>query len=78
MFDSIVDFIHQIQGKYTFDDPIAAYGVIAFVLLIGLEIGLSLKYDPELYQWRDFGASDTPWPSRLDRARQERRPQDRR
>jgi sterol desaturase/sphingolipid hydroxylase (fatty acid hydroxylase superfamily) len=57
MFDSIVDFIHQIQGKYTFDDPIAAYGVIAFVLLIGLEIGLSLKYDPELYQWRDFGAS---------------------
>ena len=57
MFQSIVDFIRQLQGEYTFDDPIAAYGVIAFVLLIGLEIVFSLKYDPELYQWKDFGAS---------------------
>jgi len=57
MFQSIVDTIHQLQGEYRFDDPIAAYGVIAFVLLIGFEIVLSLKYDPELYQWKDFGAS---------------------
>jgi sterol desaturase/sphingolipid hydroxylase (fatty acid hydroxylase superfamily) len=57
MFNSILDFIHQIQGKYTFDDPIAGYGVIAFVSLIILEIVLSLKYDPELYQWKDLGAS---------------------
>jgi sterol desaturase/sphingolipid hydroxylase (fatty acid hydroxylase superfamily) len=59
MFQSIVDFIHQLQGQYKFDDPIAAYGVVAFVLLIGLEIVFSLKYDPELYQWKDFGASAT-------------------
>ncbi len=59
MFQSIVDFIYELQGQYKFDDPIAAYGVIAFVLLIGLEIVFSLKYDPELYQWKDFGASVT-------------------
>lgn len=57
MLDYIIDLIHQLQGPYTFDDPIAAYGVIAFVALILLEVVLSLKYDPELYQWKDFGAS---------------------
>ncbi len=33
------------------------YGVPAFVALIVVEIILSLKYDRELYQWKDFGSS---------------------
>lgn len=33
------------------------YGVPAFVLLIIIEIYFSLKYEKELYQWKDLGAS---------------------
>jgi sterol desaturase/sphingolipid hydroxylase (fatty acid hydroxylase superfamily) len=36
---------------------INGWGVVAFVSLIALEIILSLKYEPELYQWKDFGGS---------------------
>jgi len=53
----MMEFIEQIRANYWFTDPIAGYGVMAFVILIGVEIALSLKYDPELYQWKDFGAS---------------------
>ncbi len=53
------EFIDLILSDYWFNDPIASYGVIAFVLLIALEVSLSLKYEPELYKWKDFGASAT-------------------
>jgi len=36
---------------------INGWGVVAFVSLIAFEIFLSLKYEPELYQWKDFGGS---------------------
>jgi sterol desaturase/sphingolipid hydroxylase (fatty acid hydroxylase superfamily) len=36
---------------------INGWGVLAFVSLIAFEIFLSLKYEPELYQWKDFGGS---------------------
>ena len=38
-------------------NPLWPWGVGAFVLLIALEIAVSLKYDKELYQWRDFASS---------------------
>ncbi len=51
------EILETIPTHYWFSDPIAGYGVIAFVVLIAGEITLSLKYDPELYQWKDLGAS---------------------
>jgi len=53
----MLELIEQIKADYWFNDPIAGYGVLAFVLLIVVEIILSLKYDPELYKWKDLGAS---------------------
>lgn len=38
-------------------NPLWPWGVGAFVTLIIVEIILSLKYDKELYQWKDFGSS---------------------
>ena len=38
-------------------NPLWPWGIGAFVTLIVLEIIVSLKYDKELYQWKDFGSS---------------------
>ncbi|MEL7144867.1 MAG: hypothetical protein AAFO69_00760, partial [Bacteroidota bacterium] len=38
-------------------NPLWPWGVGAFVTLIIIEIVVSLIYDKENYQWRDFGSS---------------------
>ncbi|HVD97438.1 MAG TPA: sterol desaturase family protein [Cytophagaceae bacterium] len=56
-FHGILDFIHKVQGPYTYEDPITGYSIFVFLFLIGLEVTLSWKYEPELYKWKDFQAS---------------------
>ncbi len=34
-------------------------GGVAFVLLIAIELAFSLKYDPELYSWKDLAANSS-------------------
>lgn len=46
----------DLTGPVEITNPLI-YGVPCFVALIILEIIVSLKYEPELYKWKDFGAS---------------------
>lgn len=59
IFNGVMNFIHEMQGQYTYEDPITGYSIFIFAFLIGLEVLLSLKYEPELYKWKDFQASAT-------------------
>ena len=47
----------SIVDNLNIPNPLFPWGVSAFLLLIALEITFSLKYDKELYQWRDFTSS---------------------
>ncbi len=46
----------DITQRFAVKNPLE-YAVPVFVLLIAVEIVISLKYDKENYQWKDFGSS---------------------
>lgn len=50
--------MYDITADIDITNPLI-YGVPAFVLLIMVEIFFSLKYEKELYQWKDLGASSS-------------------
>lgn len=47
----------EIVKNLDIQNPLWPWGVGAFVTMIIVEIALSLKYDKELYQWKDFASS---------------------
>lgn len=58
MFDRLINEAQTVMYEFEVTE-LMLYGGPMFIILLLLEVAFSLKYEPELYKWKDLAASGT-------------------